>query len=58
MLIEEVVGRLKVHEERLHGFDDSEEEKHLLLTQEEWLARTKKKDASNSSFSRAKGRDK
>ena len=30
MLVEEVVHRLKVHEERLRGYEDKEEEKHLL----------------------------
>ncbi|XP_047309535.1 uncharacterized protein LOC124912946 [Impatiens glandulifera] len=42
MTVEEVVGRLKVHEERLHGYEDREEEKHLLLTHEEWKSRMKK----------------
>ena len=52
MSIEEVVGRLKIHKERLHGYDDREEEKHLLLSHEEWLERTKREDATNSSFFR------
>ena len=38
MSIEEVISRLKVHEERLRGYEDKEEEKYLLLTHEEWLA--------------------
>ena len=29
MSVEEVVGRLKVHEERLRGYEDKEKEKHL-----------------------------
>ncbi|XP_022955161.1 inositol transporter 4-like isoform X3 [Cucurbita moschata] len=57
MSVEEVVGRLKVHEERLRGYEDKEEEKHLLLTHEEWLARTKKNDVADSFFSSTRGRD-
>ena len=34
MSVEEVVGRLNVHKERLRGYEDKEEEKHLLLTHE------------------------
>ena len=44
MLVEVVVGCLKVHEERLRGDEDKEKEKYLLLTHEEWLARSKKND--------------
>ena len=50
MLVEEVDSRLKVHEERLRGYEDKEEKKHLLLTHEEWLTRTKKKDAMTLLF--------
>ena len=32
------------------GYEDKEEEKHLLLTHEEWLARTKKNDVVDSFF--------
>ena len=32
MLVQEVIVRLKVHEERLRGYDNREEEKNLLLT--------------------------
>ena len=32
MSVEEVVGCLKVHEERLRGYKDKEEKKHHLLT--------------------------
>ena len=39
MSIEEVIGRPKVLEERLRGYNDREEEKHFLLTHEEWLVR-------------------
>ena len=57
MLVEEVVGRLRVHEERLCGYEDRDEEKHVLLTHEELLAWTKKKDVVDSSFSGTKGHD-
>ena len=43
MSVQKVVGLLKVHKKRLLGYEDKEEEKHLLLTHEEGLARTKKK---------------
>ena len=55
MSVEEVVGRLKVHEERLRGYEDKEKEKHLWLTHEEWLARTKKNDATNFFFFKYEG---
>ena len=55
MSCEEVVDRLKVHKERLCGYEDKEE-KHLLLTHEEWIARTKMNDVANSSFSIMRGR--
>ncbi|XP_022930088.1 uncharacterized protein LOC111436574 [Cucurbita moschata] len=57
MSVEEVVGRLKVHEERLRDYEDKEEGKYLLLTHEEWLARMKKKDAEDSSSSSMSERD-
>jgi len=44
MSVEEVFGRLKVHENRLLGYEDKEEEKHFLLTHEKFLAWTKKND--------------
>ena len=50
MLVEEVVACLKFHEERFHSYEDKEEEKYLLITHEEWLVRTKKNDATDSSF--------
>ena len=56
MLIEEIIVCLKVHEERLRGYEDKEEEKYLLLAHEEWVAWTKKKDANDSSFSSMRGR--
>ena len=55
MSFKEVVGCLKVHEERFHGYDDKEELKHLLLTYEEWLVWTKRNDAADSSFSGTNG---
>ena len=42
MTVEEVIGRLKAHEERVRGQNESGEGK-LLLTQKEWLERSKKK---------------
>ena len=57
MSVEEVVSRLKVHEEGFRGYEDKEEEKHLLLTHEEWLARMKKNDAIDSSFPGTRKRD-
>ena len=47
MSVEGVVGRLKVHEERLCGYDDREKEKHLLLTHHKWHASTKGRDSHN-----------
>ena len=55
-MIEKFVGRLKVQEERLHGYEDNQEEKYILFTHEEWLAWTKKNDAADSSFSGMRGR--
>ena len=55
MSVEKVVGHLKVHEERLRGYEGKEEKKYLLLTNEEWLARTKRKDADDSSFLSSSG---
>lgn len=42
MMVEEVIGRLKAHEERVRGHSESGEGK-LLLRQQEWLERSKKK---------------
>ena len=50
MLVKEVVGCLKVHEVRLRGYEDKEEEKYLLLTHEEWLTRTKMNNATDFFF--------
>ena len=55
MLVEDVVSRLKVQEERLRCYEDKEKKKHLLLTHEEILARTKRKDAADSSASCTNG---
>ncbi|XP_023735907.1 uncharacterized protein LOC111883814 [Lactuca sativa] len=42
MRVEEVIGRLKAHEERMKGHKESDERK-LLLTHKEWSERNKKK---------------
>lgn len=41
MTVEEVVGRLKTHEERLRGYEEREEGPSLLLTHAEWASRSK-----------------
>jgi hypothetical protein len=51
MIMEEVIGRLKAHEERLRGSGDVDEE-HLLLTRAEWKARH---EAENSSRGQERG---
>ena len=56
MLVEEVVDHLKVHEERFPGYKNKEE-KCLLLTHDEWLAWTQKKDVADSSFLGTRGCD-
>nr|GFD48721.1 hypothetical protein [Tanacetum cinerariifolium] len=43
MTVEEVIGQLKDHEERVRGKSESGEGK-LLLTHQEWLERSKKGD--------------
>lgn len=49
MTVEEVIGRLKAHEERMRGHCENEDKK-LLLTHQEWTERNKKKtDESNKS---------
>lgn len=50
MTVEEVVNHLKVHEERYRCYKNKGEEKFLLLTHEELLAWTKKKDVIDSYF--------
>ncbi|KAL7611329.1 uncharacterized protein LOC111896723 [Lactuca sativa] len=50
MLVEEVVGRLKAHEECVLGQVDNVSTQ-LLLTQEEWKSRSKKKEEGDSSSS-------
>ncbi|GKB75802.1 zinc finger, CCHC-type containing protein, partial [Tanacetum coccineum] len=42
MTVEEVIGRLKAHEERMKGYGESDDRK-LLLTHQEWSERNKKK---------------
>ena len=56
MTMEEMIGRLKVHEERLRSYEEKEEN-GLLLTRSEWVSRTKK-NGGNSGDSRGRGRDK
>ena len=51
MTMEEVIGRLKAHEERLRGSGEVDDE-HLLLTRAEWKARH---EAENSSQGRGRG---
>ncbi|KAL7606533.1 uncharacterized protein LOC111907056 [Lactuca sativa] len=66
MTVEEVVGRLKAHEERIKGRSEIDEKK-VLLTQQEWLEKSKKQgedesrsskcsNRSNSSNNRGRGR--
>ncbi|CAM8994711.1 unnamed protein product [Rhodiola kirilowii] len=50
MSLEEVIGRLKTHEERISEGGNTDGS-HLLLTQEEWLARSKR-GGGDSSYSR------
>ena len=50
MSVEEAIGCLKVHEERLRDYEKKKEEKHILLTHEEWLMLTKKNDVAYSFF--------
>lgn len=47
MTVEEVIGRLKAHEERMKGHGEIEEKK-LLLTHEEWFERKKMQSESDS----------
>ncbi|XP_039141206.1 uncharacterized protein LOC120278480 [Dioscorea cayenensis subsp. rotundata] len=47
MIVEEVIGSLKAHEEQLWGYDDEKEE-HILLTKAEWKAREEGEGTSNS----------
>ncbi|KAI3518152.1 hypothetical protein L1887_06594 [Cichorium endivia] len=48
MTVEEVIGRLKAHEERIKCHSDNDEKK-LLLTHKEWSERSKKKSDSSKS---------
>nr|GEU68731.1 putative reverse transcriptase domain-containing protein [Tanacetum cinerariifolium] len=47
MTVEEVIGRLKAHEERMKGYGESDDRK-LLLTHQEWLERNTKKGEGDS----------
>ncbi|GJR90263.1 zinc finger, CCHC-type containing protein, partial [Tanacetum coccineum] len=56
MTVEEVVGRLKTHEERLRGYGDPKGEQTLLLTHAEWSSRSKRTDERDSlNTSRGRG---
>lgn len=55
MSIEEVVGRLKAHEERLRGYGEKDREQGLLLTHAEWVSRSKQHNGKESTSS-SKGR--
>lgn len=54
MTVEEVVGRLKAHEERMKGRSEGAGG-HLLFTQEEWSKRSNKNGGSNSFGSKGRG---
>ena len=56
MTMEEMIGHLKVHEERLRSYGEKEEN-GLLLTCSGWVSRTKKND-ENGGDSRGRGCDK
>ncbi|KAI3708606.1 hypothetical protein L2E82_37892 [Cichorium intybus] len=47
MAVEEVIGRLKAHEERMKGHGDNDE-RRILLTHQEWSERNKKKIKGDS----------
>ncbi|KAL7591267.1 uncharacterized protein LOC111904268 [Lactuca sativa] len=54
MTIEEVIGRLKAHEERMKGHGENDE-KELLLTHQEWSKRNKKKTEGDSKSKSSRG---
>lgn len=54
VMVEEVVGRLKAHEERMKRKSESLGGQ-LLLTQEEWSKRSNKNSGTNSSNHRGRG---
>ncbi|GJV65184.1 hypothetical protein Tco_1476012 [Tanacetum coccineum] len=51
MTVEEVIGRLKAHEERMKGNGDNED-RRLLLTYQEWSERNKKKTEETLNLNR------
>lgn len=54
MLVEELIRRLKMHKERMHTANDSDDE-HVLLTRSQWIATKEKKDGERSSNGLYKG---
>ncbi|XP_047331310.1 uncharacterized protein LOC124934857 [Impatiens glandulifera] len=48
MIVEEIIGHLKVHDERLRGYE-YQEEKYIFLTHDEWMPRMKKNGEANFS---------
>ncbi|XP_020249218.1 uncharacterized protein LOC109826605 [Asparagus officinalis] len=50
MAVEEVIGSLKTHDERLRGYGDNEEE-HVLLTSAKWKGKQVKGEGESSSNS-------
>nr|KAJ0208302.1 hypothetical protein LSAT_V11C500255750 [Lactuca sativa] len=55
MTVEEVIGRLKAHEERMWGQCDIDDKK-LLLNHQEWTERSKKKTDEDSKFNHKRNR--
>ena len=55
MTVEELIGRLKAHEERLRGYAGANEgAEHLLLTKAEWKARGAKAGGRKKKFDKSK----
>ncbi|XP_020250569.1 uncharacterized protein LOC109827953 [Asparagus officinalis] len=49
MTVEEVIGSLKTHEERVRGYGDNEDE-HVLLTSAKWKGKQVKGESSSNSY--------
>lgn len=54
MTVEEVIGRLKAHEERMKGQTETDERK-LLLAHQEWSEKNKKKGGGDSKSKSQRG---